>query len=66
MIDFVTQKGSRVVISWSQDGGRNWSSRLYVNGGETATTTEAKHKTRKGAEGWAKKILAPYPEPKTI
>lgn len=46
----------RVVISYSNDGSK-WSSRLYVNDGETATLTNAKHKTRKGAEAWARKVL---------
>ena len=51
-----TTNGSRKVISTSNDGS-DWSSRLYVNHGETATLTSANHKTQKGAEQWAKKTL---------
>jgi hypothetical protein len=34
-----------------------FSSRLYVNGGETATNTTAKHTTLKGAKKWADKVM---------
>lgn len=56
-MQFETQRGTRKVISYSNDGSR-WSSRLYVNDGETATSITAKHKSRKGAEAWASKVLA--------
>ena len=48
-------KGSRVVISYYQRP--IYYSRLYVNYGETATLTNAKHKTRKGRDKWADKQL---------
>lgn len=50
------QKGSRIVIVIITDAG--FSSRLYVNGGETATLVCAKHKTRAGMQRWADKVLA--------
>jgi hypothetical protein len=49
------QNGTRVVIV-TEDMGR-FSSRLYVNNGETATLICAKHKTLKGAQRWAAKVL---------
>jgi hypothetical protein len=58
MIQFETRTGSRVVIATSNGEGCGWSSRLYVNGGETATLTAAKHKSEAGARKWAAKILA--------
>ena len=48
---------SRIVIGFQNSEGGSWSSRLYVNGGETATLTSATHKTEKGARNWAKYIL---------
>lgn len=57
---FETIKGSRKVISSRNGEGYEWSSRLYVNNGETATLTCAKHKTEKGARAWADKTLMPY------
>ncbi len=60
MAQFETTKGSRKVISFSNGEGYGWSSRLYVNNGETATLTCAKHKTENGARAWADKTLAPY------
>lgn len=57
MSQFEIASGSRKVIGFSNDGSR-WESRLYVNHGETATLTSAKHKSRKGAESWARKVLA--------
>jgi hypothetical protein len=56
MKQFEIIKGSRVVTGFSNDGS-NWSSRLYVNHGETATLTCANHKTLNGAQKWAKKVL---------
>lgn len=56
MNNFVTVNGSRKVISFSNDG-KHYSSRLYVNNGETATPTNADHTTEKGARRWAKKVL---------
>lgn len=58
MRQFETRNGSRVVISFSNGEGFSWSSRLYVNNGETATLTCAKHKTEAGARKWAAKMLA--------
>ncbi len=52
-----TRKGSRVVISDNRNTGGVWESRLYVNGGETATLTATVHKTQVGAIRWAKRIL---------
>ncbi len=53
---FETHKGSRVVITYYQRP--VYLSRLYVNYGETATLTNAKHKTRKGRDKWAYKVLS--------
>jgi hypothetical protein len=53
-----TTKGSRKVISTSNGEGYDWSSRLYVNGGETATLICAKHKSEAGVRKWAAKVLA--------
>lgn len=50
--------GSRKVITTSNDGVTGFSSRLYVNNGETATTISANHQTLKGAQKWAAKVLA--------
>jgi hypothetical protein len=47
----------RVVHSHANTEAGPWESRLYVNGGETATLVCAEHKTEKGAEKWAHKIL---------
>lgn len=49
------QNGTRVVMV-TEDMGR-FSSRLYVNNGETATLVCAKHKTLKGAQRWAAKVM---------
>jgi hypothetical protein len=57
MQTFQTRNGSHLVRSNSYLDGR-WSSRLYVNDGETATLIAAKHKTREDAERWARKVLA--------
>jgi hypothetical protein len=53
-----TAKGSRKVISARNGEGYDWSSRLYVNSGETATLRCAKHKSEAGARKWAEKVLA--------
>lgn len=50
------QNGSRLAIV-TEDMGR-FSSRLYVNNGETATLICAKHKTMDGVQRWASKVLA--------
>ena len=55
MSQIETWKGSRVVISFYQH--KTYYSRLYVNDGGTATLTNAKHKTRKGRDRWAKRVL---------
>lgn len=52
------RNGSRIVISTSNGDGYPWSSRLYVNGGKTATLTSAAHKTEAGVRKWAEKTLA--------
>lgn len=57
MITTTTKNGSREVVSTANDASSIWSSRLYVNHGETATLTCAKHKTQAGAVKWAKKTL---------
>lgn len=51
-------KGTRKVVATRNDDNSEWQSRLYVNNGETATLTNAKHKTLKGVEKWAAKVLA--------
>lgn len=48
--------GSRQVVTCENNPG-SFSSRLYVNRGETATLTAAKHKTLAGARKWAAKVL---------
>lgn len=50
--------GSRIVISSRNEEGCIWSSRLYVNNGETATLIAAKHSTENGVRKWAAKALA--------
>ena len=52
---FETRKGSSVVITSYE--GKHYSSRLYVNDGDTATLICAKHKTRKGRDTWTNKVL---------
>jgi hypothetical protein len=49
--------GTRRVISTSNGEGSPWSSRLYVNSGETATLICAKHKSEAGARKWAARTL---------
>lgn len=59
MQSFKLSNGSHMVRSTRSIGhGHYWASRLYVNDGETATLVCARHKTREGAERWAKKVLA--------
>ena len=50
----VVQGSRKVIIT----GDAVFSSRLYVNNGETATLICAKHKTLAGAQKWAAKALA--------
>lgn len=59
-------RGSRVVIASRNDATARWESRLYVNGGDTATATAAKHKTTFGALRWAKRLLGGEAETFTI
>ena len=47
---------TKVHITANQKEGP-FSSRMYVNGGETATNTSAKHKTLTGAKKWADKAM---------
>lgn len=58
MIVQTAKQGSRVVLSSNQNSAGVWESRLYVSGGETATTITAKHKNFKAAEKWAAKQVA--------
>ena len=61
-INHETWRGSRVVHTGNNSGdgyGKdNFYSVLFVNNGDTATTTRAYHKTLTGAINWANKILA--------
>ena len=50
-----TRNGSRIVIGFCTGAG--YDSRLYVNNGNTATLTSARHKTEAGARKWADKVL---------
>lgn len=54
----VVRNGSRLV-KISQNGSM-FSTRLYVNHGETATQTSSKAKTMKGAMGQAVKMLTAF------
>jgi hypothetical protein len=58
MQQFETINGSRKVISSRNDDASKWFSRLYVNGGETATLVTGKHASEAGARKWAEKALA--------
>ena len=55
-----TVNGSRMVITDNRNSAGVYESRLYVNNGESATLTCAKHKSRAGAIRWANKTLATY------
>jgi hypothetical protein len=55
MREFTITKGTRQVVVTEQAG--RFSARLYVNSGETATTTAWKGKTEDGARKWADKVL---------
>lgn len=50
------RSGSRLVISTCRPNG-GWRSRLYTNGGETATLTCAKHRSGRGVRAWAERTL---------
>ena len=52
-----TTNGSKVVISTNQNTADIWESRLYVDNGNIATPTNAKHKTKAGAIRWANSKL---------
>ena len=54
----IAQNGNRVVRTCNQNSAGIFESRLYVNKGETATLTCAKHKTLAGAQKWAIKAVA--------
>ena len=60
-INHKTRRGSRVVHTDNNSGdgyGKdNFYSVLFVNQGDTCTTTRAYHKTLTGAFNWANKIL---------
>ena len=51
-----SKTGSWVVITNVQN--TTYSSRLYVNYGETATLTAAKHRSEAGSRKWAAKQVA--------
>jgi hypothetical protein len=55
MKQYKVSRGSRKVVITA---GLAFSSRLYVNRGETSTTICAKHKTLSGAHKWAAKVLS--------
>lgn len=55
MRQFKIEAGSRVVVVTDQDG--QFSARLYVNGGETATLQAWKGKSEAGARRWAARML---------
>lgn len=57
MIQWETANGSRRVITTANDEGGPFESRLYVNSGETACHAHASHKTREGADRWARATL---------
>jgi len=50
--------GTKQVIASRNDESSKWSSRLYVNNGETATLVTGKHGTEKGVRAWASKVMA--------
>lgn len=56
MTTFTIQKGTRQVMVIKQ--GDRYSARLFVNDGETATTTAWKGKTEAGVRKWAAKVMA--------
>lgn len=56
MTKITARQGNRQVVTLCN--GASFLSRLYVNGGETATLLSAKHKSLKGAEAWAKKAVS--------
>lgn len=58
MLTLVTaQAGTRHVVTSANTDAGPFSSRLYVNRGNTATLTAATHKTLKGATKWARKAV---------
>jgi hypothetical protein len=52
------ESGSRQVVATQNSEGSTWSARLYVNKGETATSTAGKFKTEAGLREWAAKVMA--------
>lgn len=56
MQQYEVRQGTRVVIL-TEDFGK-WSARLYLNHGDTATLQCWKGRSRKGAEAWARMMLA--------
>lgn len=53
----ITNGTRQVVTSYEPETGV-YSSRLYVNSGETATFQTAKHRSESGVAKWAGKVLA--------
>lgn len=58
MIFSTISNGSRSVTITQNDKEGSFYSFLVLNNGETATSTNASHKTAAGAKKWATKILA--------
>jgi hypothetical protein len=56
MTTFTIKSGSKEVMIVKQ--GDNYSARLYVNNGETATLQSWKGKTEAGARKWASRMMA--------
>jgi len=57
MNQFEVVKGSRKVIATRNDESSPWSARLYLNGGEDASSLSKKLKTEAGIRRWANSVL---------
>ncbi len=57
MNTIVIEHGTRSVVTSYEPETGVYSSRLYVNGGDTATLQNAKHKSQRGMLKWASKVL---------
>jgi len=58
MLQLTITHGARQVVAFRNDENSKWHARLYVNKGETATTTASKFKTEAGLRRWARKVMA--------
>jgi len=58
MIQVEVWNGSRLAIITANDEEGPYSTRIYVNHGQTATTQSAKAKTLKGAKKQAARLFA--------